>query len=74
MRRATLEEGLLRTRSGWDMFDLGPIELLIIAVLAWYAFHHLIARRWPDYHRAINFAFAFAVVMTLLFGLLARLH
>lgn len=56
------------------MFDLGPIELLIISVLAWWAFGHIIRRHWPDYRRAINFAFAFAVVMTLLFGLLAHLH
>ena len=59
---------------GKRMFDLGPFELLIISVLAWWAFHRFIARRWPDFQRAVNFAFAFAVVMTLLFGLLARLR
>jgi hypothetical protein len=56
------------------MLDLGPIEIVIILALGWAAFRHLIARRWPDYYRAFNFVFAFAVGLMLLFGLLARLH
>jgi hypothetical protein len=56
------------------MFDLGPWELLIILVLAWFAFRRVVARRWPDLHRAFNAAFIFAVAMMLLLGLLARLH
>ncbi|HKJ00543.1 MAG TPA: hypothetical protein VKB51_18885 [bacterium] len=57
-----------------SMFDLGPIEIVIILVLGWLAFRHIIARRWPGIYRAFNFAFAFAVGMMLLFGLLARIH
>jgi hypothetical protein len=71
----TLGRGPQRIQQGSaQMLELGPIEMVIILALAWFAFRHVIARRWPDYARAFNVAFFFAVGLMLLFGLLARLH
>ena len=56
------------------MFGLGLFELAIIGGLGYLAFRHIIARRWPGIHRAIDFVFFATVAMVLLFGLLARTH
>lgn len=56
------------------MFGLGPVELAIVGVLGYLAFRHIIAKRWPNIHRAIDFVFFATVALVLLFGLLARTH
>jgi multisubunit Na+/H+ antiporter MnhB subunit len=56
------------------MFGLGLIEIGIVLVLAYLAFRHLIARRWPGIYRAIDFVFYTTIALALIFGLLARTH
>ena len=56
------------------MFGLGFTELAIIGVLGWFAFRHIIARRFPGFYRALDVIFLSAVGLMLVFGLLARLR
>ena len=54
------------------MFALGPIETLIVIVLVYLAFKHIIARRFPGIFRAFNFIFFTAAALMLLFGVLTH--
>lgn len=56
------------------MFGLGIFEITIILVLGYLAVRHIIARRYPGFYRAFNIVFLLTVALTLVFGLLTRLH
>jgi multisubunit Na+/H+ antiporter MnhB subunit len=56
------------------MFGLGLPEIAIVLGLGYFAFRHLIVRRWPGIRRAVDFVFYGTVALMLAFALLARIH
>jgi len=54
------------------MFGLGWIEVVIVLVLSFFAFRHLIDRRFPNFYRAINFVFFATAFLMLAFALFTR--
>ena len=54
------------------MFGLGWVEVVIVLVLAFFAFRHLIDRRYPKFYRAFNFIFFATAFLMVAFSLFTR--
>jgi hypothetical protein len=54
------------------MFNLGPIEILLILTAGYLAFRHWIARRYPNFRRAFNFVFFTSAALMILFSLFSH--
>ncbi|MDH5753148.1 MAG: hypothetical protein OEZ59_12125 [Deltaproteobacteria bacterium] len=54
------------------MFGLGLLEAVIILVVGYYAFRHIVQKRYPNFNKAFDFIFIAAILFMLLFGWLAR--
>ena len=54
------------------MFGLGWMELVVIFVLVFFAFRHLIDRRYPNFYRAFNFIFFATAFLMLAFSVFTR--
>jgi len=58
--------------SGGRMFGLGWMEIVFVLILAYFAFRHLILRRFPGIYRALNFIFYATAFMILAFAVITR--
>ena len=55
------------------MFGLGFIELVVIFILVYFGFRHIILRRFPKFYRAVNFIFYTTAFFMLAFAVYTRM-
>ena len=56
------------------MFGLGIIEIGIVLALVYFAFKHIILRRYPGFNRGFDFVFYTAMALMVVFGVISQLR